>query len=88
MDSLSVRDPKEEARLAIQRGDCRVLAIIGFGPIAPGIDSALQNYRFGYYYFSGTSDAVSGDEQIAYTKLAYAFAEKYNAVILKAAKDA
>ena len=86
IDSLSRHDPKAEARLAIQRGDCRVLAIIGFAPEPPGIDISLSQYRFGYYFFQGTSDNMHGGDQLAYTKAAYAFAEKYNKLVLAEAK--
>lgn len=83
---VRARDPERDAASALQRGDCRVAAIVGYAPEAPGLDTSLAIYQFGYYYFQGTSDSIGGEDQVMYTRVAFKYAKRYNRSILAHAR--
>ncbi len=87
-DSLRSRNPRQEAASALAGGDCHILGIQGLAPITPGYEGAVSKYRFGAYFFPGTSDFVTSDEQEQYQGVAYEFAKEYNRVILKVSRPA
>jgi hypothetical protein len=73
-----------------RRRDTRFIAIYGFATIVPGTDEARHSkliHRHGVRYIEGTSDTPSSTEEVRLNDKAEAYAEQYNAMLLKYLTD-
>jgi hypothetical protein len=81
---LKNADAKEDAELALSKGDFRLLAMPLRHTVIPGIDvQQSRNYalRCGVRMVEGITDAVRGEEHLEQMKIAQQYAEDYNAII-------
>lgn len=79
--------PARAADAALAAGDCRPLAISGFGPVVPVVGELAQPQREGFgklgqKYIYGTSDVVLSPVDERYRARAYRYAERYNRRLL------
>ena len=69
-----------------RKRDTRFVAIYGFATIVPGTDEARQSKLIrqrGVRYIEGTSDTPASPEEQRLNDKAEAYAERYNAMLLK-----
>ena len=68
-----------------QKRDTRFVAIYGFATIVPGTDEAHSRLirQRGVRYIEGTSDTPASPEEQRLNDKAEAYAERYNAMLLK-----
>jgi hypothetical protein len=87
-DSLRVLNPEAEAAVAVARGDLHLYGVMGFALIVPGREDDWITYPFGVYKFPATSEFIQSDAQGRYQEAAFAFATRYNRVVLTAGPTA
>ena len=78
------KDPVRDASTAWEAGDHRFKGIYGDGLTIPGVPSEWYYVpRYGTTGIRGTSDCITSSEQGEFQGVAGAYAERYNAEILK-----
>ena len=77
-------DPVSKAKAALGRGDTRLLGVAGYTITVPGVDeSRCMVPREKVVVVPGTSDVLLTEEHARLNTLAHAFAQRYNAEILR-----
>ena len=90
---LETADVKADLGKALQRGDCRFLAVQGFATFFPGIDDNKETSKihntdnFRYIDKSGDFFIDVNDPNLKHQGLAVKYAEKYNPKLLQAIKN-
>lgn len=86
---LKTANPEQDARVAIERGDLRLLRTAGRSASIPGLpsDQASELRRkCGIAVVPGTGDVVYGDEHLALLRKARRYAERYNQIMIDACR--
>lgn len=76
---------RDDAAYALKHADRRLLGFATRGTSIPGIEPALkQAYRdqCGLRFIAGFGDLVRSEEQLNKMKLAHAYAQRYNEIII------
>jgi hypothetical protein len=83
---LKQRDPVKDAQQAIAKGTLQLIAKAGRGLSIPGVDVSKYpelKQKCGMRYQDGFGDLLYGQHHRRYYSALYAYAEKYNKVILQ-----
>ncbi len=84
--------PAHAAHEALVAGDCRPLAIVGFGPVTPEIDDLARPVRErfwsqGYRFIHGTGDVAWSGAGERHQARAYRYAAAYNRQLLAGLRE-
>lgn len=72
---------------ALRRGDCRMYALSGFGPVVPVVDGLPQPVRvsieaYGLHFIPGAVHATVSDDERRFYRYAHRYAGRYNRILL------
>ncbi len=84
---LEGADPTIDFETAISASNYRFIGLYGEGLEVPVVDIRCVDHRKDVNFIEGTSDAIMGEEHYRLIQLAYEYAKKYNAKMLKYLKD-
>lgn len=87
--AIEYRSPIADLRARLVVGDHRFLALHGVGYVIPGVPEEEEDLqaRHRLRFVQGTSDAIVSDEHLRLQAVAYEYAKKYNAELLRQIRD-
>jgi|SRR6476646_1426400 len=83
-DSLAALDPAREVQLALERRDHRFIGVCGYSCVAPGPNGPVEVSNKELRVIEGTTDDVLNRDVERLNEVAYAYAKKYNQLLLAA----